>query len=66
MSKASELIQSFIAKHSMTKIEFCRRCEINRFTLYNYLQNRHKPKPFIARRIEKETLGAIKAEELLE
>lgn len=49
----------------MKQIDFCRLCEIGRFSLHRYLRG-HPMKPFIARRIEEKTQGALKLSDLID
>ena len=49
----------------MKQINFCRLCQIGRASLHRYLRGAPM-KPFIARRIEEKTNGALKASDLID
>lgn len=65
MQKTIIALNKFLRKNKMKQIDFCRLCEIGRFSLHRYLRG-SPMKPFIARRIEEKTNGALKVSDLID
>lgn len=65
MQKTVISLNIFLRKHKMKQTQFCRLCQIGRYSLHRYLRG-HPMKPFIARRIEEKTQGALKASDLID